>query len=58
MKIELSEEQIKLIHTALYHQWHNMTDDNGKANGKAVNCKQENADGTYELLQMFERMMN
>ena len=53
MEIELTEKQIKLIHTALYHQWHNMTDDDGKA----VNCKQKNADGTYELLQMFEKMM-
>lgn len=53
MEVILTEQQIKWIHTALYHQWHNMTDDDGKA----VNCKQENADGTYELLKMFESML-
>ena len=54
MEVKLTKEQVKLVHTALYHQWHNMTNDNGDA----VNCKQENADGTYELLQMFERLLN
>ena len=54
MEVKLTKEQIKWIHTALYHQWHNMTNDNGDA----VNCKQENADGTYELLKMFERLLN
>ena len=54
MKVELTENQIKWIHTALYHQWHNMTDDDGKA----VNCKQENADGTYKTMTIFEDLLN
>lgn len=44
--------EIKMIETALNHQWHNMTDDNGKA----VNCKQESADCVYELLKEFKKL--
>lgn len=53
IEIKLTKTQIKQIHTALYHQWHKMTDDDGNA----VNCKQSNADGTYRLLKMFEGLL-
>lgn len=42
--------EIKMLHMALQHQWVNMTDDNGQA----VNCKQESANGIYNLLKKFE----
>lgn len=52
MFINLSLKEIKWIRTALYHQWINMTDDDGKA----VSCLQENADGTFETLCRFENL--
>lgn len=44
--------EIKMLHTALHHQWINMTDDNGQA----VNCRQESADCVYNLLKKFEAL--
>lgn len=52
MKVELSDNLIKATRIALYQQWLRITDDNGKA----VSCKQEVADATYEALQLFEKM--
>ena len=52
MKINLSDIQIKAIGIALYHQYHRITDDDGKA----ITCEQEIADATYEALKMFEKL--
>jgi hypothetical protein len=53
INVKLTCKQIKWIHTALHHQWHGMTDDNGDA----VNCLQENANGTYDTLKLFEQLL-
>lgn len=60
MKTEVNEDitvnfnflEIKMIETALNHQWYNMTD----GDGKAVNCKQESADCVYELWKEFKKL--
>jgi hypothetical protein len=50
--VNFNSLEIKMIETTLNHQWHNMTDDNGKA----INCKQESADCVYELLKEFKKL--
>lgn len=49
---ELTDFDIKAISVALYHQWHNTTDDNAKA----VTCSQEMADTTYRMKELFEKL--
>lgn len=52
MKVELSDNLIKATRRALYQQYFRITD----VDGKAISCTQENADATYEALQLFEKM--
>ena len=52
IEIKLTKTQIKQIHTALYHQWHKTTDDDGKA----ISCSQEMADATYKMMSLFEKL--
>lgn len=52
VSVEIPKELVQPIRIALHHQWHKVTDDNGKA----ISCRQEIADATYEALQMFERL--
>lgn len=49
---ELNDSEIKAIRVALHHQWHRVTDDDGKA----ISCSQEMADNTYKMLQTFEKL--
>lgn len=52
VNIDIPKEWVKSIRIALYHQHRKVTDDNGKA----ISCKQEIADATYEALKMFETL--
>ena len=51
--IALTKFEIKMIAMALHHQWHNMTD----IDGKAINCNQESADCVYDLLNKFRKKL-
>lgn len=53
INITLTASEAKMIKTALYQHWINMTDDNGDA----INCKPESVECTYELFKNFENLL-